>query len=83
MPLNRPAQPLAPGPRGAAEARRWVADVCREIGRDDLRENAELAMSEVVTNAILHGKSPVTVRLRGTRHHPRVEVRDAPPSRPH
>jgi hypothetical protein len=34
-------------------------------------------MSEVVTNAILHGKGPVTVRLRGTRDHPRVEVRDA------
>ena len=77
MPLNRPAEPLAPGPRGAAEARRWVADVCVELGRDDLRENAELAMSEVVTNAILHGKDPVTVRLRGTRDHPRVEVRDA------
>jgi anti-sigma regulatory factor (Ser/Thr protein kinase) len=77
MPLNRPAEPLAPGPRGAAQARRWVADVCVELGRDDLRENAELAMSEVVTNAILHGKEPVTVRLRGTRDHPRVEVRDA------
>jgi anti-sigma regulatory factor (Ser/Thr protein kinase) len=77
VPLNRPAEALAPGPRGAAQARRWVADVCGEIGRDDLRENAELAMSEVVTNAILHGKDPVTVRLRGTRDHPRVEVRDA------
>lgn len=82
MPLNRPAEPLAPGPRGAAQARRWVADVCGEIGRDDLRENAELAMSEVVTNAILHGKDPVTVRLRGTRDHPRVEVRDASPEQP-
>jgi hypothetical protein len=51
--------------------------VCAEIGRNDLRESAELAMSEVVTNAILHGKSPVTVRLRGTLDHPRVEVRDA------
>jgi hypothetical protein len=55
---------------------------CDEIGRDDLRENAELAMSEVVTNAILHGRAPVTVRLRGTRDHPRVEVRDASPEPP-
>jgi hypothetical protein len=39
-------------------------------------------MSEVVTNAILHGKGPVTVRLRGTRDHPRVEVRDASPEQP-
>jgi len=57
-------------------------DVCAEIGRIDLRENAELAMSEVVTNAILHGRGPVTVRLRGTRDHPRVEVRDASPEPP-
>lgn len=82
MPLNRPAEPLAPGPRGAMQARRWVADVCDEIGRPELRENAELALSEVVTNAILHGKPPVTVRLRGTARHPRVEVRDASPDEP-
>ena len=78
MPLNRPAEPLAPGPRGAAAGAPLGARTCAlEIGRGDLRENAELAMSEVVTNAILHGKGPVTVRLRGTRDHPRVEVRDA------
>ena len=85
MPLNRPAQMLAPGPRGAMEARRWVVEVCSEIGRPELRENAELALSEVVTNAILHGSPPVTVRLRGTRSHPRVEVRDGsadPPAFP-
>src|SRR4051794_37276816 len=39
-------------------------------------------MSEVVTNAILHGRPPVTVRLRGTRNHPRVEVRDKSPEPP-
>lgn len=82
MPLDRPAEPLEPGPQGAAQARRWVVDACVEIGRSDLRENAALALSEVVTNAILHGKEPVTVRLRGTRDHPRVEVRDASPMPP-
>jgi len=63
-----------------------VAGVCEEIGRTDLVANAALAMSEVVTNAILHGRPPITLRLRGTRDHPRVEVRDAspePPALPH
>jgi anti-sigma regulatory factor (Ser/Thr protein kinase) len=82
VPLNRPAEPLAPGPRGAMQARRWMAQVCLEIGRPELRENAELALSELVTNAILHGRAPVTVRLRGTADHPRVEVRDGSPDPP-
>jgi anti-sigma regulatory factor (Ser/Thr protein kinase) len=82
VPLNRPAEPLAPGPLGATQARRWVSSVCEEIGRGDLVENAALALSEVVTNAILHGRPPVTVRLRGTRDHPRVEVRDQSPQPP-
>ena len=46
------------------------------------RDNAQLALSEVVTNAILHGDPPVTLRLRGTVSHPRVEVRDASPEQP-
>jgi anti-sigma regulatory factor (Ser/Thr protein kinase) len=82
VPLNRPAEILAPGPRGALQARRWVVEVCDEIGRSELRDNAELAMSEVVTNAILHGGAPITVRLRGTKDHPRVEVRDSSPEPP-
>jgi anti-sigma regulatory factor (Ser/Thr protein kinase) len=67
------------------QARRWIVGVCGEIGRPDLTDNAELALSEVVTNAILHGRPPMTVRLRGTVDHPRVEVRDRsqdPPSLP-
>jgi anti-sigma regulatory factor (Ser/Thr protein kinase) len=85
VPLNRPAEPLPPGPRGAVQARRWVVGVCAEIKRPDLSDNAELALSEVVTNAILHGRPPMTVRLRGTVDHPRVEVRDRstdPPALP-
>jgi len=85
VPLNRPAEPLPPGPRGAVQARRWVVGVCAEIDRPDLSDNAELALSEVVTNAILHGRPPMTVRLRGTVDHPRVEVRDRstdPPTLP-
>ena len=77
MPLNRPALTLGSGPSGVHEARRWVVNTCIDIGRPDLIECAEMAVSEVVTNALLHGESPIRVRVRGTREHPRVEVADA------
>jgi anti-sigma regulatory factor (Ser/Thr protein kinase) len=59
------------------DARRWVADLCLEIGRPELVECAQLGVSELVTNALLHGEPPITLRMRGTTGHPRVEVRDS------
>lgn len=76
MPLNRPALSLGAGPRGVQDARRWVTGTFYDMGRDDLVECAEMAVSEVVTNALLHGAPPIQVRVRGTREHPRVEVSD-------
>ncbi|NYD40388.1 ATP-binding protein [Nocardioides panaciterrulae] len=66
-------------------ARRWVVETCRDIDRPDLVECAELGVSELVTNALLHAVPPISVRVRGTREHPRVEVRDGsvePPALP-
>ncbi len=82
MPLNRPALSLGAGPRGVQDARRWVVDTCHDIGRPELAECAELGVSELVTNALLHGAAPIQVRVRGTREHPRVEVRDGSRDRP-
>jgi anti-sigma regulatory factor (Ser/Thr protein kinase) len=76
LPLNRPALALGPGPRGVQNARRWVVDTCQDIDRSELVDCAELGVSELVTNALLHARAPVSVRVRGTREHPRVEVRD-------
>ena len=53
-----------------------MVDTCHDIGRGDLVECAELGVSELVTNALLHADAPLSVRVRGTREHPRVEVRD-------
>ena len=58
------------------DARRWVTDICHDIGRVDLVECAELAVSELVTNALLHAEPPLAVRLGGTTTHPRIEVAD-------
>jgi len=77
VPLNRPPLALGQGARGVQDARRWVADLCTEIGRPELVECAQLGVSELVTNALLHGEPPITVRVRGTVEHPRVEVRDS------
>ena len=72
MPLNRPALSLGPGPRGVQDARRWVVDVCADIGRAELVECAELGVSELVTNALLHGRA--ADHGAGARH-PRAPAR--------
>ena len=45
-------------------------------------ECAQLGISELVTNALLHAEAPISVRLRGTVEHPRVEVSDGSDSPP-
>lgn len=83
MPLNLPPLLLDADPASVKRARDWVRRVLRDLRREDLVEPAELGVSELVTNAILHGTPPITIRVRGTRHHPRVEIRDGsnrPPS---
>lgn len=67
---------LASSPRAAADARRWVGDICRRLERHDLVECAELGVSELVANAIIHATAPFKVRVRGTASHPRIEVAD-------
>lgn len=85
MPLTRRALALAAEPASVPVARAWVTGVITEIGRDELVPAAQLGVSELVTNAILHARPPLTVAVRGTVEHPRVEVVDhAPgPIRPH
>ena len=75
VPLNRPALSLGPGPRGVQNARRWVVDVCTDIGRADLAECAELGVSELVTNALLHAETPIT---RAGARHPGAPPRRGP-----
>lgn len=82
MPQSRDALRLEPGPTCVQQARRWAVAVCRELGRDDLVESAELGVSELVTNAVLHATAPIGLRVRGTRTHPRLEVSDSSPQPP-
>lgn len=77
MPLNEPALEMGPDPRSVQEARRWVTSAFRRLGREELLECAELGVSELVTNALLHAEAPISLRVRGTTEHPRIEVSDA------
>ncbi len=85
VPLDKPALSVGTGPRSAQLARQWAIDAMRELGRPELVETTELGVSELVTNAVLHAAPPIEVRVRGTRLHPRIEVRDGttePPDMP-
>jgi hypothetical protein len=80
--LHRDPLTLGGGARSAQEARRWVAGLCRDLDRPELVDAAELAVSELVTNAVLHGAPPIRVSAGGTAEHPRIEVHDGSPVPP-
>jgi anti-sigma regulatory factor (Ser/Thr protein kinase) len=48
----------------------------------DRLDDGELAVSELVTNAVLHGRDPISLRLVHGHHCVRVEVRDGSPVSP-
>ncbi|MGY2876330.1 anti-sigma regulatory factor (Ser/Thr protein kinase) [Marmoricola sp. URHA0025 HA25] len=86
MPWNKRTLALPASPPSVRLARDWVSGVLREIGHSELADSARLAVSELVTNAILHAEPPMTVTVRGTPEHPRIEVTDqslVPPQRRH
>jgi anti-sigma regulatory factor (Ser/Thr protein kinase) len=72
---------LSAEPEQVAEARRLVAGYLRENGEED-GEVAVLLVSELVTNAILHGRAPLELRAHSARSGLRVEVADHNPNRP-
>jgi len=53
---------LGPAASDVAVARRFVADRCRDWGCGDVVEDAELVVSELVTNALVHGESSCELR---------------------
>lgn len=59
-------------------------DAVHRMGKDDVAEIAELLVSELVTNAVLHAGTVVRLRVLGDGARVRIEVSDginAPPSR--
>lgn len=66
-------------PEAAGRARHLVGDACTAAGLPtDVCDSAQLATSELVTNAIVHGRSEVRLRLSvdADRRAIRIEVGD-------
>ncbi|MEO5653825.1 MAG: ATP-binding protein [Marmoricola sp.] len=82
MLLTRRSLPLLPSPPSVKTARTWVREALESIGRHDLVESAQLAVSELVTNALIHAVPPYFIRVLGTVAHPRIEVLDTSPIPP-
>ena len=73
---------LDPVPTSAGAARRAVGDAVIAAGRADLADTAGLLVTELVTNAIVHARTPIQVTIAATSDGVRVEVMDASPHVP-
>ena len=82
MTLTKRSLVLPASPPSVKLARSWVSKILEEIGREDLVDSAQLGVSELVTNALIHSRPPLSVRVRGTVDHPRIEVVDSSPVPP-
>ena len=75
-------QRLPPRPSSVGEARRLVRRALNQAGREDLLETAELLVSELVTNALVHAGTPIDVALTVEDGGLRVEISDGSPHAP-
>ena len=69
-------------PASAHEARALVAEALAEAGFSARVYDAELAVSEIVTNAVLHGRDPITLRVLLVADGVRIQVHDGSPVSP-
>ncbi|RSN06704.1 ATP-binding protein [Nonomuraea sp. WAC 01424] len=63
----------------ARQTAREALDGCGYLGRHD---DVVLVVSELITNALVHGDGPPALRIRCTPSHVRIEVRDSGPGLP-
>jgi anti-sigma regulatory factor (Ser/Thr protein kinase) len=67
---------LPPHPASVGRARRFVRERLEELGVRDPGSDAELVVSELVTNAVMHAGTNITVRVVPAGRGARVEVAD-------
>jgi anti-sigma regulatory factor (Ser/Thr protein kinase) len=78
-----PSLTLEPDLANVAEARHWVRGLVAELGLDDECEyEAQLVATELVTNAVLHGRTTLVIVVDHHDHVLRIEVEDGNPRIP-
>ena len=74
---------LSARPTSVSAARQLVRERCDRWGADDAATDAAVLLaSELVTNAVLHARTPMTITVAHGDGTIRVEVRDAHPALP-
>jgi hypothetical protein len=73
---------LDPDPVAASEARRFVADTFAQWRLTDDLDTVALLTSELVTNGVLHARTPLEVGLTSDERGVLVEVHDSDPRPP-
>jgi anti-sigma regulatory factor (Ser/Thr protein kinase) len=71
----------AEGP-ASAQARAYVRTALLALGLRELIDSAELGVTELVTNACLHARTPLTLAIRVVDHGVRIGVTDHSPRAP-
>jgi anti-sigma regulatory factor (Ser/Thr protein kinase) len=81
--IHRLSREFEPSPGAPQAARRFVEEALRGWGHGDtVIDDARLLLSELVTNAVTHARSPVSVTLRARGSALRLAVRDESPAEP-
>jgi anti-sigma regulatory factor (Ser/Thr protein kinase) len=80
--MNRQSWQLPATARSVPEARRHVVTTLTQWGYDGLAETARLLTSELVTNAVLHARTQMTVTVEDSEHGVRISVTDESPVPP-
>ena len=67
---------LSPTPASVSLARRWSKDVLEEVGAPELADTMALLVSELVSNVVLHARTPCCLSILEAHGRIRVEVID-------
>jgi serine phosphatase RsbU (regulator of sigma subunit)/anti-sigma regulatory factor (Ser/Thr protein kinase) len=70
-----------PAPTSVSEARRFAREVLADWGLDELLDDVVLLTSELVTNAVTHAGTPMTVAVVREEDRLRIDVFDQHPTR--